>query len=203
MFEKLIMFTINSLEKLLEIPKEKYGYICEINIQGCDCSNFPEIIFEFFNLEVLDISHTKIDFLPDEFNKLQNLKELIFDSTTISILPKSISKCKELNYISLSETKIKLLPSWFCKLPKLENLYLPKCNLNSIKFDITKIYSVVISINSYNNYDNISDDCEYLQFNNLDVPINNLPINLKKIKLVNPKEPIDVKVPFDCELIIS
>lgn len=197
------MFSINSLNKLLTIQEKDYGYINYITIQGCNCSIFPEIIFEFFNLEGLDIGHNNLSYLPDNFDKLKNLKELVLDNNEITKLPKSLIKCTNLNYISISQTNIKLLPRWLSKLNNLESFEANENIIECIKFDITKIPNVTMYHKSYSNCDNLSENCEFLQFNYLSKPLLNLPINLKKIKLVKPIESINVKVPFGCELIIE
>ncbi len=197
------MFSINSLERLLELKESNYGYINEVNIFGCGSNIFPEVIFELFNLEILDISSNNIMSIPNKFMSLANLKHFIFDDNPVKILQKSLIKCTKLNYLSFSDTQIEILPKWMKELNNLEYISLHRCNISSIKFDITNIFDVGIGINSYSNIDNLFEDCEYLQINYLYEPISNLPINLKKIKLVKPYKPINVKVPFGCELIID
>lgn len=197
------MFSINSLEGLQNIKEADRGYINEINIVGCDIKIFPEIIFEFFNLEMLNIISCGIEILSDKFEKLPNLQELELDYNPIKILPKSIIKCERLNYLSFQNTKIEILPKWLGKFDRLEHMSLTNCNIKSIEFDITKIYKVNISINSYSNINNLFPNCKYIQINYLNEPVTNLPLNLKKIKLFKPYKPINVKVPFGCELIIE
>lgn len=196
------MFSINTLERLYSIQEKDYGYINAINIRGCNCKKFPQVIFEFFNLESLDISSNNLDYISNNFHKLTNLEELILDYNEISELPKSLSMCSNLNYISISQTKIQILPKWLSNL-NLECLEFNDNIIKSIQFDITKIPCVYIIYKSYENIDNLDDTCEYIQVNELSKPLLNLPINLKKIKLVKPKEPINVKVPFGCEIIIE
>lgn len=196
------MFSINTLERLNTIQEKDYGFINSINIRGCDCKTFPNVIFEFFNLESLDISYNSIDVIPDNFNKLTNLQEVIFDNNDIIELPKSLKQCKKLVYISIIKTKISILPKWLGKL-NLESLELGDNEIESINFDITKIPDVYIYYKSYKNLDNLSENCEYIQINELSKSVLNLPITLKKLKLLRPKHPIDVKVPFGCKFIIQ
>jgi Leucine-rich repeat (LRR) protein len=196
------MFSINTLERLNTIKEKDYGFINIINIRGCDCKTFPNVIFEFFNLESLDISYNGIDVLPDNFDKLTNLQEVIFDNNDIIELPKSLKQCKKLVYISINKTKISILPKWLGKL-NLESLELGDNEIESINFDITKISDVYIYYKSYKNLYNLSENCEYVQINELSKSVLNLPITLKKLKLLRPKHPTDVKVPFGCEFIIE
>ena len=196
------MFSINSLERLLELEESDYGYINEVNIFACDSNIFPEVIFELFNLEILNITSNNIKSIPNNFAKLPNLQEFIFDDNPVKIIPKSLTKCTKLNYLTFTNTQIEILPKWMKYLDSLEYISLFYCNVKSIHFDITKIHDVNIGISSYSNIDNLSEDCEYLQFNYLKGPVSNLPLNLKKLKLFKPCEPINVKVPFGCELII-
>jgi len=196
------MFSINTLERLNTIKEKDYGFINIINIRGCDCKTFPNVIFEFFNLESLDISYNGIDVLPDNFDKLTNLQEVIFDNNDIIELPKSLKQCKKLVYISINKTKISILPKWLGKL-NLESLELGDNEIESINFDITTIPDVYIYYKSYKNLYNLSENCEYVQINELSKSVLNLPITLKKLKLLRPKHPTDVKVPFGCEFIIE
>ena len=196
------MFSINSLKRLEELKEDDYGYINEVNIIGCNVKIFPEIIFELFNLEILNIHSNNIEEIPDNFSNLPNLQELILDYNPIKILPKSLTNCKNFNSLSCLDTKIEKLGKWMEELTKLEYISLSNCNIKSINFDITKIHKVNITINSYSNINNLSEKCEYLQFNYLLEPVNNLPINLKKVKLFKPYEPINVKVPLNCKLFI-
>jgi Leucine-rich repeat (LRR) protein len=196
------MFSINSLERLLELEESDYGNINEVNIFACDSNIFPEVIFELFNLEILNIASNNIKTIPNNFMKLPNLQEFIFDDNPVKIIPKSLTKCTKLNYLSFTNTQIEILPKWMKYLDSLEYISLFYCNIKSINFDITKIHDVNIGISSYSNIDNLSEDCKYLQFNYLNEPVTNLPLNLKKLKLLRAFEPINVKVPFGCELII-
>ena len=196
------MFSINSLERLLELEEENYGYINEVDIFACDSNIFPEVIFELFNLEILNIASNNIKSIPNNFMKLPNLQEFAFDDNAVKHIPKSLTKCTKLKYLSFSNTQIEILPKWMKCLDSLEYISLFYCNVKSIHFDITKIHNVDIVISSYSNIDNLSEDCEYLQINYLQRPVTNLPLNLKKLKLFKPCEPINVKVPFGCELII-
>jgi Leucine-rich repeat (LRR) protein len=198
------MFHINTLERLEELEEKDYGYISEINIVGCKCKVFPELIFEFFNLESLDVTANELEYIPDKFDKLPNLKELILNHNPITLLPKSISKCTKLNYLSFQHTEIEILPKWLEKLNKIEEISFSACKIKSIKYDITKTIAVNVTLDSYANINNLSEDCEYFQITYLSVPLTNLPINLKKIKLVCPLIDLcNIKVPFDCELIIK
>lgn len=196
------MFSINSLERLLKLEEENYGYINEVDIFACDSNIFPEVIFELFNLEILNIASNNIKSIPNNFMKLPNLQEFAFDDNPVKHIPKSLTKCTKLKYLSFSNTQIEILPKWMKYLDSLEYISLFYCNVKSIHFDITKIHNVDIVISSYSNIDNLSEDCEYLQINYLQDPVTNLPINLKKLKLFKPFQPINVKVPFGCELII-
>ena len=195
------MFSINTLEKLNTIQEKDYGYVNIIDLRGCNCKIFPNVIFEFFNLESLDISSNSLNEIQDNFDKLENLQEVIFDDNDIIKLPKTLIKCKKLRYISINKTKIAVLPKWLEKL-NLESLELGNNYIESINFDITQIPDVYIYYKSYKNLENLSEKCKFVQINELSKSLLNLPITLKKLKLVRPNQPIDVKVPFDCKLII-
>jgi hypothetical protein len=61
---------------------------------------------------------------------------------------------------------------------------------------------VAIFFNSYDNLNNLSCECEYLQINNLDFPLNNLPHTIKEIRLNLPHK-VNIKKPFDCKIYID
>lgn len=200
---KNTMFSILNLAHLENILEKNYGYYNMISIHNEKIGeSVIDKICEIFNLETLILCDCGIEKIPDKIFKIPTLKTLDLSDNPITEIPKSILECTNLNLLEINNTKISVLPKWMEQL-QLKHLSLRACVIDSINFDITKIDDVNIDIDTYLDIHNLSNDCEYIQINYLSVTLNNLPISLKKIKLISPKLPIDVKVPFGCDLIIE
>lgn len=218
------MLYINSLSELKLIDKINYEKIISVELEKKDLENISEKIYEFINLKLLNLSGNLITTISPKIKNLEKLEEIYLDRNNISILPEEFGELKKLKKVILSNNKIKILPDNFynlenlellnlscnsleilsddiSKLSKLEYLYLRENKLNYIPKYLSKIKVVKIFYNSYDNMDNLSFDCEYLQVEGLDKPLLNLPIGVQEIRLYLPKIKMkDIKVPFGCKL---
>lgn len=86
--------------------------------------SIPIEIFEFRNLEELDLGANLITFLPNEFSRLEKLKDLSLSYNQINVLGNGISKLKKLEVLWLLDNKIESLPDHLCELTNLTELNL-------------------------------------------------------------------------------
>ena len=114
-----------------------------------------------------------------QIKKFKNLKILIMYNNNIEIIPKEIMNLSNLKKLDMSYNKLKIIPIEITKIKDFKS------------FDIF--------YNSYENINNMSIDCVYFQIKNLSVPLLNLPITMKEIRLYNPIS-ISVKLPFNCKI---
>jgi leucine-rich repeat protein SHOC2 len=218
------MIDINNMNQLKCIDSRLYDKILKVHLDKRDLEYIPEIIFKFTNLQVLNLSSNLIKIIPNNIGDLVNLQELYLDRNHISEIPEEIGKLCKLRKVILSNNKIKYLPNSFynlenleilniscnhlgllsddiSKLEKLEYLYLRNNRLRYIPKDIAKIKVTKIFYDSYENLNNLSYECEYLQIENLDKPLTNLPINIQELRLYLPKLKLtEIKLPFGCKL---
>ena len=115
----------------------------ELVLRGRRLDDFPNEIFNFKNLEYLDLSMNLIDSIPNEIKVLKKLKFLAMAYGTVRSIPTTITELKNLEELILLENSIQQLPDSICNLQKLQNLNLignelstlPQClcSLESLK----------------------------------------------------------------------
>ena len=218
------MLDIDNMNQLKSMDSRLCDKILKVHLDKRDLEYIPDKIFEFTNLQVLNLSSNLIKEIPKNIGNLKNLQELYLDRNSITELPEEIGNLKKLKKIIISNNKITKLPDNFynlenleifnisCnhlemvsddikKLDKLEYLYLRNNKLRYIPREISKIKVVKIFSDSYENLNNLSYECEYLQIENLDKPLTNLPTNIQELRLYLPKLKLsEIKLPFGCKL---
>lgn len=218
------MLDINNMDDLKYTNSNLYDKILEVHLDKRDIEEIPDKIFYMTNLRILNLSSNLIKNISCKIGKLVNLEELYLDRNHITELPEEIGNLKKLKKIILSNNIIKTLPKNFynlenleilnitcnqlemitddiTKLKNLDYIYLRSNKLRYIPKEISKIKVVKIFSDSYENFDNLSYECEYLHIENLDKPLNNLPINIQELRLYLPKMKLtDIKLPFGCKL---
>lgn len=219
------MIDIRSLSELKYVNSKIYDRVIKVELNRLDLETIPDKIFEFKNIKMLSLSSNLITKIPDKISNLKNLEEFYLDRNKIVELPESIGELPKLKKLILSNNKIKHLPDTFynlsnlellniisneleeikddvLKLSKLEYLYIRANKLRYISKHIAKIKHVGISPDSYENLNNLSFECEYLQIDGLKQSLRNLPIGMKEIRLYLPAI-LDIKLPFDCALYVD
>ena len=159
--------------------------------------HIPQIIFELENLRVLDLTKTKINFIPVE-QTLLNLTELYVAHNSFFDIPESICTIEQLKKLDMSHNRIITLPEHFIKMKRLElvNLsynrfttlsksyaYLPALKvlicghnkINTIEKEFSRSQSLLTLDLSYNNLTNLPIDLYQLnQLETLDLRYNKL-----------------------------
>ncbi|MDH7447246.1 leucine-rich repeat domain-containing protein [Aquimarina sp. 2201CG14-23] len=108
------------------------------------------LICELVNLEVLDLAHNYIPYLPKEIGNLKNLKELFLGGNSLTSLPSEIRKLTRLKKLSLNSNQFEVLPLEITSLINLEQLSI---NSNGIKYlpveigNLTKLNKLEINKN--------------------------------------------------------
>jgi Leucine-rich repeat (LRR) protein len=216
---------INTLYLLDNININDYMCVINVDLTGYEFEKIPNTIFNFNNLQLLQLSNVFLNKVSKKIGLLSNLEELYLTRNKIKELPEEIGNLKKLRVCILSNNQITNLPKNFynlCnlellnlsmnhleiinddieKLKKLDFLYLRNNKLKYIPKSIKYIKTIHIFDNSYENINNLSFECEYLQINNLNIELKNLPSSIKEIRLYLPMK-IDITLPFDCKLFID
>ena len=98
-----------------------------LTVNECSLIRFDTRIFSLKNLSSLDLRSNKIQYVPQELTKLNQLNELILSKNEIKDLPNSLflssSKlCHSLRSLNVSSNKLTYLPKDFCNLKTLQTL---------------------------------------------------------------------------------
>jgi len=102
----------------------KLRYLRVLSLSHYDNINqLPDSLEKFIHLRYLDVSHTKINRLPDGTCKLYNLQTLLLSCCSYLLeLPQDIDKLISLRHMDLSGTKLKEMPTNLSKLKCLQTL---------------------------------------------------------------------------------
>ena len=109
--EKVIKLVLRK-QKLKAFPKEIWNFP---NLQYLDLSKnqiteFPDSLYLLKNLQVLHLSKNKIESLPRELGDLTNLVLLDINQNELTMLPPQIGKLKKLKYLDLWSNNISTFP---------------------------------------------------------------------------------------------
>lgn len=101
----------------------------------------------------------------------------------------------------MNNNKITEISDKILGLCELKLLNLEKNKLTYLA-NISQIRETFVKENSFDNFDKLSVNYEYLQISHLTKPLKNLPTSIKEVRLYDPMC-IDVKIPFGCKLYIN
>ena len=151
-----LIFQINK-NKAQTIPSELdtcYHYtsieearVNKENVQVLDLSKsklktFPKAILEFKNLKYLDLSKNKLTELPDEIGGLTQLQVLVLHKNNLTYLPDSIVKLQQLEKIYLSANSLTSFPLSLLELNKLKVLVLNRNQINFLPYAIQQLQNL-------------------------------------------------------------
>ena len=115
-------------------------------------------------------------------------------------LPETIGNLINLKHLYLTNNELSSLPATIGNLINLETFNLFNNKLNSVPAEILNIKNnICIDETSYE-INNLDNECKILIFNELNINIINLPINIKEIWLSNWISNPNIKLPFACEI---
>jgi Leucine-rich repeat (LRR) protein len=219
------MINIRSMNDLKRLEAKNYSKVVRVELDKLDLVEVPEKIYEFINLKILILSSNLLTVVSNRISNLVKLEEIYLNRNLLTELPEEIGELKKLRKLILAENKIKRLPCNFynlenleilniisnqleiisddiLKMKKLDYLYLRSNKLKYISKEIAKIKEVSIYPDSYDNMNNLAENCEYLRINKLKEPLQNIPVGVKEIRLFLPIK-VEIKLPFDCKLYID
>ncbi len=106
MFTYMVNGQIRSLKDGMKAPME----VVHLKLKRERLEDFPEQIFEFENLEILDLSNNRLTKLPAEIVNLKKLKEIILAKNNFSEFPIELLQLEKLEHIDLWDNFIENLP---------------------------------------------------------------------------------------------
>ncbi len=169
-------------------PEEIFSFprLLVLNINRNRIAILPEKIRRLKNLLVLKISHNPITELPDALGSLGRLQALIAKDCQISSISPEISTLKNLIYLDLSENKIQFLPGGNLFWPNLTKLFLAKNKLNDLPDSLQtlqKLHTIDLSGNKFAEWPEIINSLENLDTLLLNAnPINQVPATIAELQ---------------------
>jgi Leucine-rich repeat (LRR) protein len=132
LFNCLLTQAQNSMKGLSESDLKIYTSLEEallnpdsvryLSLKHKKLKKLPAEVFEFKNLEVLDVSKNKLDEIPEEILKLSKLREISVANNNLTTLPIQIGNLIGLRKIIAYQNNIALLPTTIGNLVNLELL---------------------------------------------------------------------------------
>ncbi|GIV28371.1 MAG: hypothetical protein KatS3mg027_2185 [Bacteroidia bacterium] len=118
-------YAFTSLDSALKSPDKVYKLV----LRKKKFKSFPKEIYQFKNLQYLDLSKNNIKELPEDLDSLKLLQYFACSKCNISKIPKSIGNLKYLYYLNLNQNNIDSLPDEIGNLERLQMLDLWDNNL--------------------------------------------------------------------------
>lgn len=114
------------LDEALKDPES----IIKLSLRKKKYKNFPEQLYQFKNLQYLDLSKNSIKELPDSLPKaFKNLQYFIISKNGLEALPNDIGSFKNLKFLNINQNEVARLPYSFGFLENLESADLWSNNL--------------------------------------------------------------------------
>jgi len=110
----------------------------ELVLSGASVSKLIETfgldrnLFNLHNLNYLSITHTCLQEVPDEIERLANLTTLVLHSNEIAALPGAIAKLAKLKVLDCSRNKLATLPEELGSHPQLSTINLASNLLRNV-----------------------------------------------------------------------
>lgn len=130
--------SFTNLDSALKHPDKVYKLI----LRKKKYKTFPTEIFQFKNLQYLDISKNNIKEIPEQIQELSLLQYFACSQCKLSKIPKSIGKLKHLYYLNLNQNNIDSIPSEIGELSKLQILDLWDNNLSYFPYSLSYLKSL-------------------------------------------------------------
>jgi Leucine-rich repeat (LRR) protein len=111
-------YVFTNLKKALASPDS----VVRLKLRRKGFKEIPPEVFQFPNLQELDLGSNKITQLPTNIAQLKNLKILRLNRNKIQVVGKELGELTDLIYLDLGRNQIQALPFEIGKLKKLEFL---------------------------------------------------------------------------------
>ena len=137
-------------------------WIEQLDLSGFNLDTFPDSLLSMKNLRKLNLSHNKINLLPNNIGQLDKLKELVLYYNNIHSLPESINNLENLERLALDKNKITNLPNNIERIDKLRELSLSNNNIQSLPDSINNLKNLARLYLNENKITNLPNNIEGL-----------------------------------------
>ncbi len=163
--------------------------ILRVNLHFGNFSKLPEELWEYENIEFLELSENNLTSLPDNFAVFKNLKTISLHKNNLVELFDGFSNLKNLEHLDLGgnfNLDIQKVTKQIAKLPKLKELVLSHCSLRSVDQSLFKIEHLKILYLNSNKITDLPvfdlDNDFFSKFQKIDLSVNDF-LPEKKIEL--------------------
>jgi leucine-rich repeat protein SHOC2 len=118
----------NNLKEALKNPDKVY----KLDLSHHKLDSIPPEVYQFKNLQVLNIKANRLTEVPEEIGVLTHLQRLDMSRNNIVTVDPALGKLVNLIHLNLSQNEIEMLPKDIGKLVKLEELVMWENNLNDM-----------------------------------------------------------------------
>ena len=113
--------------------------VLKLSLRGKKLKEFPNEIFSFLNLQVLNLSKNNIKEIPANIGKLKMLQELDMSNNKLTNLPVQIGQLSNLSKLKLNRNEITSLPEEISGLVNLEMLEMWDNELDTVPDEIKNL----------------------------------------------------------------
>lgn len=129
-----------NLEEALKTPEK----VIKLVLRRDKYKKFPTEIFQFKNLQYLDLNRNNIKEIPAQIGTLKDLQYFSISKNGLEQLPPQIGDLTNLYYLNASQNELSELPPEIGKLVNLRNLDLWDNNIDVLPDEIRKCYKLKI-----------------------------------------------------------
>lgn len=143
LLDSLTLDTLTGHVSLQEALKEP-DKVVKLVLRKQHLKTFPKEIFQFKNLQYLDLSKNSINEIPDSISTLTQLQYFSCSKNGLMHVSKEIGKLHNLVYLNLNQNDLELLPPQIGNLEKLEILDLWSNNFDEYPASLANLKSLKV-----------------------------------------------------------
>ena len=132
------IYQYTTLEEALEAPKDSV-YSLKLKAR---LKEIPEEVFQFPNLQWLDLSKNRLKEISPKIGLLKKLKKLILEKNKIESLPAEIGQLEDLRELIVNRNELETLPDEIGKLKKLRYIDMWSNNITGLPQTMDQMYAL-------------------------------------------------------------
>jgi Leucine-rich repeat (LRR) protein len=113
--------------------------VFQLSLRGSKLKDFPMEVFQFKNLEYLDLSKNKLDSVPDQILSMKHLKVLKLAKNKFTSFPPVLYKMAGIKLLVISDNEIAYISPQIKNMLGLESLDLYRNNVSEIPSELGEI----------------------------------------------------------------
>jgi Leucine-rich repeat (LRR) protein len=132
------IYQYQSLEEALAAPKDS---VYSLKLKN-RLKEIPEEVFQFTNLQWLDLSKNRLKAISPKIGLLKKLKKLILEKNRIESLPSEIGQLEDLRELIINRNELETLPEEIGNLKKLRYIDMWSNNITGLPQTMDEMYAL-------------------------------------------------------------